>query len=95
MTSRRIETRLRKLEKRTERDLDALSDDELLAHFHQIITAYGGPEAIGELLQEPAAAEELARVMACRSGAEYMRMDLSASASALRGRQHRPEVRRS
>jgi hypothetical protein len=95
VTSRRIETRLRRLEKRTERDLDALSDDELLAHFRQIITAYGGPEVIGELLQEPAAAEELARVMACRSGREFIQMDLSAGELALRGRQHRPEVRRS
>jgi hypothetical protein len=93
--SRRTETRLRKLEKRTERSFDELSDDELLVMYQEAITACGGPDACAELLQEPAAAEELARVMACRSGAEYMRMDLSASAFALRGRQHGPEVRRS
>jgi hypothetical protein len=95
MLNRRTELRLRKLEKRTEPDYDMMSDDELLAEFQEAITACGGPEACAELLQEPAAAEELARVMACRSGAEYMRMDLSASAFALRGRQHGPEVRRS
>ena len=95
MTNRRMEMRLRKLEKRTERSLDELSDDELLVMYQEAIAACGGPQALAELLQEPAAAEELTRVMACRSGAEYMRMDLSASEFALRGRQHRPEVQRS
>jgi hypothetical protein len=95
MINRRMEMRLRKLEKRTERSLDELSDDELLAECQKAITACGGPEALAELRQDPAAAEGYARVMACRSGREFIQMDLSAGELALRGRQHRPEVRRS
>ncbi len=75
--------------------LDELSDDELLVIYQKAITACGGPEALAELLQDPAAVEGLARVMACQSGREFMWMDLSAGELALQGRQHRPEGRSS
>jgi len=95
MLNRRTELRLRKLEKRTEPDYDMMSDDELLAEFQEAITACGGPEALAGLLNDRAAAEGLARVMACQSGAEYMRMDLSAGEMALKRRSWQPEVHRS